>query len=186
MFLFKGCSADEYDWHLQPPLDFQLKPLEWRRSWDAKGRAVFSFGLLGGWLSCGFMLLLPRIFRSEWEQGLWKPCWEEVYFQNPSWNFATNSLYFQLLFKKKIFFFFPFFFFFSPMSLCAAGLWARGGYFYMASHLGICCEPRLFADSLGSGDNLACRESDGRRSLSRSHGWKLAYSLLFPFPRCWC
>lgn len=43
MFLFKGCSADEYDWHLQPPLDFQLKPLEWRRSWAAKGRAVFFF-----------------------------------------------------------------------------------------------------------------------------------------------
>lgn len=41
VFLFKGCSADEYDWHLQPPFDFQLKPLEWRRSWDAKGRAVF-------------------------------------------------------------------------------------------------------------------------------------------------
>lgn len=48
VFLFKGCSADEYDWHLQPPLDFQLKPLEWRRSWAAKGRAVFFFGFAGG------------------------------------------------------------------------------------------------------------------------------------------
>lgn len=69
VFLFKGCSADEYDWHLQPPLDLQLKPLEWRRSWAAKGRAVCSLGLLGGWLSCGFMLLQPRTFLSEWEHG---------------------------------------------------------------------------------------------------------------------
>lgn len=105
VFLFKGCSADEYDWHLQPPLDFQLKPLEWRRSWAAKGRAVSSLGLLGGWLSCGFILLLPRIFLSEWEQGLWKPCWEEVYFLNPSWNCATNSLFWLILH----FFFLPFF-----------------------------------------------------------------------------
>uniref|UniRef100_A0ACB8F970 SH3 and PX domain-containing protein 2A n=1 Tax=Sphaerodactylus townsendi TaxID=933632 RepID=A0ACB8F970_9SAUR len=44
------------------------------------------------------------------------------------------------------------------MFLCAAELWARGSYFYMASHLGICREPRLLcSDWLGIGDKLAYR-----------------------------